>query len=138
MSTDDRLAISEALAEYAYRWDRKDAAGVAALFTDDGSMDWVLGGDAVAQTVQGRAEIEAYARAAHEGRIGENQSRHHFSNLVVRELTADRATSDNMLLVTHQPPGGSIVVKSSGWYRIEWEKVDGRWLIARRTLHVDR
>lgn len=138
MTTEDHLAIGEALAEYAYRWDRKDAAAFAELFTDDASMDWVLGGEPVAQSVTGRAEIEAYARQAHEARIGEKQSRHHFSNLVVRELTPDRASSDNMLLVTHQPPGGAIEVKSSGWYRIEWAKVDGRWLIASRTLHVDR
>lgn len=138
MNADDRWAISDALAEYAYRWDAKDAASFAELFTDDAVIDWVLGGEPVEQTVQGRADIEAYARQAHDDRIGEKQSRHHFSNLVFRELSADTAVTDNTLLVTHQPPGGTIEVKSSGVYRIGWAKVDGDWLISRRTLHVDR
>ncbi|MEM8705784.1 MAG: nuclear transport factor 2 family protein [Actinomycetota bacterium] len=137
-SLDDRQAIADVLAEYAYRWDRKDAAGFAELFTDDASMHWVLGGEPVDQAVEGRAEIETYARNAHAGRIGEKQSRHHFTNHVIRALTADTAVSENMLLVTHQAPGEPIEVKSSGWYRIEWAKLDGRWLMARRTLHVDR
>lgn len=138
MSVDDRWAISDTLAEYAYRWDAKDAAGFARLFTDDAAIDWVLGGEPVGQTVRGRADIEAYARQAHGDRIGEKQSRHHFSNLAFRELGTDTAVTDNTLLVTHQPPGGTIEVKSSGVYRITWAKIDGDWLISRRTLHVDR
>ena len=135
---EDRQAISDALAEYAYRWDRKDSAAFADLFTEDAVIDWVLGGEPVDQRVEGRSEILGYARRAHEERIGDRQSRHHFTNLIVRELGPDSAVSENMLLVTHQPPGGPIEVKSSGWYRIVWAKVGGRWLIANRTLHVDR
>ncbi len=135
---DDRAAIAESLAEYAYRWDRKDAAGFAELFTDDASIDWVFGGEPADQSVTGRAAIEAYARQAHTERIGDKQSRHFFTNLVVRELHTDEALTENMLLVTHQVPGGEPEVKTTGTYRIRWAKVDGRWLIAARTLHVDR
>lgn len=137
-SAEDRHAISDALAEYAYRWDRKDAAGFADLFTDDASMVWVLGGTPVDETVQGRADIEAYAARAHAERIGNRQSRHFFSNVIVRELGATTATTENMLLVTHQAPGEQPLVKTTGTYRIEWARVDERWLIAERTLYVDR
>ncbi|MEM8705038.1 MAG: nuclear transport factor 2 family protein [Actinomycetota bacterium] len=138
MSSDDRHAISDALADYAYRWDAKDAASFAELFTDDAEIDWVIGGEPVDRTVMGRADIEAYARQAHSDRIGDKQSRHHFTNLVFRALDGDTAVTENMLLVTHQAPGEPLEVKSTGVYRIDWAKVDGHWLIARRTLHVDR
>ena len=38
-STQDRLAISEMLAQYSYRWDSKDSMGFAGLFTTDAVME---------------------------------------------------------------------------------------------------
>lgn len=140
VSTDyeDRQAIGTQLAEYAYRWDRKDAEAFTELFAEDGGIDWVLGGEPAERSLVGRPTILAYARNAHAERIGERQSRHHFTSLVFRELSADRAVTENMMLVTHQPPGGTLEVMSSGYYRIAWTKIDGEWLIAQRTLYVDR
>ncbi|MEO0493714.1 MAG: hypothetical protein AAF081_09880 [Actinomycetota bacterium] len=50
-------------------------------------------GDAVDQTVEGRAAIEADAAQAQAGRIGEKQSCHHFTNVVVRERTPTRRSA---------------------------------------------
>ena len=39
----NRAAITDILTQYSYRWDSKDSAGFADLFTDDGVLErWVL------------------------------------------------------------------------------------------------
>ena len=63
-SLEDRLAISELVAEYAYRWDSKDAAAFSKLFAADASMDWVIAGQVEEQRAIGREAIFSYAQAS--------------------------------------------------------------------------
>ena len=135
---EDRFAISELVADYAYRWDRKDAVSFSKLFAPNASIDWVIGGKKVEQQVVGRDSIVLYARKAFAERIGEKRSRHHFSNLVFKELSSDKSTTEHMVLVTHLSPGETAELVTTGYYTIEWEKMDSQWNIAKRTLYVDR
>lgn len=137
-SISDRLLIEERVAEYAHRWDRKDANGVAELFVSDGVIDWVFGNEPYETVVTGREKILAYARNAHQGRLAGKQSRHYFSNLVFKELDTAHAITEHMMLVVHQAAGLPPENVSSGYYRIIWTKVDDRWLMVHRTLYVDR
>ena len=134
----DRTEIGERIAEYAYRWDRKDAPAFAELFAPEGVLDWVIGGEVAERRVTGRAAITAYARKAFEERLAGKQTRHHFSNLVFRELGETRAVTEHVVLVTHGSNGQPPVPTASGYYRIEWTKQAGDWLMMRRTLHLDR
>ena len=134
----DRIEIGERIAEYAYRWDRKDAPAFAELFAPEGFLDWAIGGEVAERRVTGRAAITAYARKAFEERLAGKQTRHHFSNLVFRELGETRAVTEHVVLVTHGSNGQPPVPTATGYYRIEWEKQVGEWLMARRTLFLDR
>ena len=137
-SIEDRFAISEQIAEYAYRWDSKDAVAFSKLFAADASMDWVIGGQVEERRVVGRDAIFSYAQTSFKERIGKKQSRHHFSNLVFKELSANEAVTKHMVLVTHLSPGQMPKVITNGYYRTEWKRINGQWLITRRTLFVDR
>ncbi|MEO1081249.1 MAG: nuclear transport factor 2 family protein [Pseudomonadota bacterium] len=134
----DRLSIAEHIAEYAQLWDRKDAVGVAELFANDATIDWVFGTRPQGTVVKGRAEILAYARKAHAERLEGKQSRHHFTNLVFKALDTAHAITEHTVFVTHQVPEAAPAIVATGLYRIEWTKADGRWLIAQRTLYLDR
>ena len=137
-SLEDRFAISEMIAEYAYRWDRKDAIAFSELFAPNASMDWVIAGKVEERRVEGRDAIIAYAQFAFGERIGEKQSRHHFSNLIFKELSSNHAVTEHMVLVTHISEGQPPEMVNTGSYRIEWKQIDEEWLITRRTLFVDR
>ena len=134
----DRVAIEEMIAQYAYRWDAKDAAGFADLFTEDAVIErWALG--ELKDRLEGRDALLAYAHASHAGRLADRQTRHHMSGIVFIELTANSALTENMVLITHQtaadPPPR---IASSGVYRNTWRKSAQGWRIAKRALFVDR
>ena len=133
-----RHLIGERVAEYAYRWDAKDAPEFSQLFASDAVLEWVIGGVPEAQKVQGRENIEAYATQAHQKRLANRQSRHHFTNLVFKELSSQSALTEHMFLVTHQLPDEPLRLMSAGIYRIQWVYQDDQWLIKHRTLFVDR
>ncbi len=136
---EDRAAIADQVAKYAQLWDRKDTEGFAQLFAEDGVMDWYFGGVRHNEgPIQGRSTILQYAETAQAERLTGRQSRHHFSNLVFEELASDSAITEHTFVVTHQLPEEQPIVRSTGFYRIEWRKTNEGWLIVRRDLHVDR
>lgn len=136
----DRLEITDALTQYSYRWDGKDSAGFAALFTEDGIMErWLFGELVEGSRVEGRAAIYDYAKRSHEGRLADRQTRHHFSGIVFLELNEATAVTENMALITHQTASDpTAFISSSGIYRNTWRKTAEGWRIARRVLMSDR
>ena len=139
LQLEDRVLIGEMLAQYSYRWDSKDSAGFARLFTEDGAMErWVSGARVDGSVVRGRTNIYEYARRSHLGRLADRQTRHHFSALVFTELTENHAVTENMALITHQTAGNPPAIASSGIYRITWRKTDQGWRMVQRALFTDR
>jgi hypothetical protein len=134
-----RIAISEALTQYPYRWDSKSTQSFADLFTEDAVMErWRKGALVGGSRLQGKAAIFEYAKNAHTGRLADRQTRHHFSSLVFLELSDRTAVTENMALITHQTAEDTVArVSSSGIYRISWEKPAGEWKIAKRILFTD-
>jgi uncharacterized protein (TIGR02246 family) len=59
----DYLAILSMDGEYARAWDTGDAAGWAALFTEDGSYETRMG-DRPGTGARGRAQLEEFCRSA--------------------------------------------------------------------------
>ena len=123
-SIGDRLAITEQLAQYSYMWDSKDSVGFANLFTVDGVMERRLGGELVSGSrVVGRQAILAYAKESHQGRLADRQTRHHMSALVFLELSADRAVTENMALITHQTADDRVPFISGSGRRLRGKRV---------------
>ena len=134
----DRMAIGDQLAQYSYRWDSKNSAGFADLFTEDGVMERRVGGEVVRVAV-GRQAILDYATTSHQGRLADRQSRHHMSALVILQLSSESAVTENMALITHQTENDRApVIRSSGIYRISWRKTEDGWKIAERILFTDQ
>jgi|TARA_B100000959_G_scaffold262765_1_gene301505 uncharacterized protein (TIGR02246 family) len=137
---EDKLAIAEMAAQYSYRWDSKDSAGFAKLFTEDGVMErWVAGELVAGSRLDSREAILNYAKTSHEGRLADRQTRHHASGLVFIELSADTALTENMALITHQTAGTApAFISGSGIYRNSWRKTSEGWRITKRMLFTDR
>ncbi len=135
----DRLAITDVLAQYAYRWDGKDAVGFAELFTDDAVLERQVNGEPVpGSRVVGKQAIFEYARESHQGRLADRQSRHHFSSIVFLELNEESAITKNVALITHQTATEAYpVIRMSGIYRNTWRKTAAGWRISNRILIVD-
>lgn len=135
----DRLAITDVLAQYAYRWDGKDAVGFAELFTDDGVFERQVNGEPVpGSRLIGRQAIFEYARESHQGRLADRQSRHHFSSIVFLELNPEIAITENVALITHQTASEAHpLIQMSGIYRITWRKTAAGWQMSKRILMVD-
>lgn len=134
----NRSAIEDVIVQYAYRWDAKDAAGFVALFTEDSVIErWVLG--ELKSRLQGQTALLDYAKASHEGRLADRQTRHHMSSIAFLELTADSALTDNLVLITHQTASDQTPrVVATGIYRNTWRRTDQGWKIAKRVLFTDR
>lgn len=135
----NRAAITDILTQYSYRWDSKDSAGFADLFTEDGVLErWVDGKKVDTATVDGKNAILKYAKNSHEGRLSDRLSRHHFSGIVFIELKENSAITKNMALITHQTKDDSTAfISSSGYYLNTWRKTEEGWRISKRILEVD-
>lgn len=135
----NRAAIIDILTQYSYRWDGKDSAGFAEIFTQDGILErWGNGERIERATIKGKDAIFDYAKTSHEGRLADRQSRHHFSGIVFIELTETTAITENMALITHQTVNdSSAFIRSSGYYRNTWRKTAQGWRISKRILKVD-
>ena len=135
----NRTAIIDVLTQYSYRWDSKDSAGFAELFTEDGILERKLNGvTVIGSKVEGREAIHEYAKTSHEGRLADTLSQHHFSGIVFLELTDTRAVTENMALITHRTDESAApYIRSSGYYLNTWQKTRNGWRIRKRVLKVD-
>ena len=59
----NRTAIVDILTQYSYRWDSKDSAGFAEIFTQDGILErWGNGERIESATIKGKDAIFDYAK----------------------------------------------------------------------------
>ncbi len=139
-AVEDRLLIAEQLTQYSYRWDGTAAGAFANFFTADGVRGQRI--NAVLVTGAGGgggAAFPHYATKLKGVRPADRKTRHYFSGLVFLELSGDRAVTENMALITHQPYGEPTAqISGSGIYRKIWRRTPEGWRIAERVLHSDR
>jgi ketosteroid isomerase-like protein len=141
MSIEEKLAIHEMIARYAYAYDGQDAEGFARVFAEDGVFEIFAPGEtAPSVRLQSRREIRDWATERLRGRVGRFTSRHHQSGIVFDGLTSDSALTRTMVLVTHQDVTGASSPRptSSGVYRDQWRKTDEGWRLVHRAAHVDQ
>lgn len=134
----DRRELRELVETYAAAVDTADAAAVAALFTAGGALVLFMdpASDAPTGERRGREEIEAALVGLRRYRA----THHTISSQVVRPIDADTAGGTTRCVAHHVEPDSD----GDGWhdrvlyarYDDEFVRIGGRWLFARRELHV--
>lgn len=126
LSLEDRAAVHDLYARYAYAFDSADAAAWAGLFTPDGrfeppGIDAVVGRDALHDFVASRS--------------GEMPGmRHMMSNVLVAAEEDGTVRGRAYFLCFRLGGDGHFRVRNFGRYEDEFAPVDGEWLIASRRV----
>ena len=128
MSADDRLAIQELNYKYAYFVDNFEPDNWSMIFTADGVLDETEFFDDA--HFIGREAIRAYGAKI-------SDSVHHVAHLItnhlISDLTAPTARGTAVSIVETMRKNGERV-RFHVRYDDEYAKVDGTWLIAKKTL----
>jgi hypothetical protein len=137
-SLEDRTAILELIANYAYMWDGKDVDGFGALFTEDAVMERYYNGESTpVRRGETRARIRSVAVESFAGRLEGVQTRHHQNSTVLIEVHTDWARGKTMFLVTHQRADEATPrLMVSGVYQDTFVKTADGWRFGRRELHL--
>lgn len=124
---EDKDAIREVLAQYCFRLDGGDFAGMAALFAEDGTWDTAFG------KATGRAAIAELARSIR-ARAGAERPRavHLVTNIAI-DLAGDAArVRSNWMVMQNSADGPKI--GSGGAYDDEMVRTGEGWLFRHRKI----
>ena len=103
MSSEEKLAIHEMIAQYSHTYDSMDAEGFAQLFVEDGVFEvFVPGKTTAAVRLQSRTAIRTWVAQRLQARHGRCTSRHYQSGTLFDELSSETARTRTMVLVTYQ------------------------------------
>jgi hypothetical protein len=132
LTVEDKLAIHELMARYAWALDTGDSDALAACFVEDGvAVEDVF---EEADRWEGRAGVRAMGE--HYRNAPGFPGRQHPVSHVLIEGNAERATSKAMAFVTEchgEPP---YLLRFCGWYEDVLEKREGVWLFWLRTIRL--
>ncbi len=123
-SSDDRHEIRDLIARYGIYWDSNQHAAFAGLFTVDAEF-----GFAGRKPAAGRDAIETFSAKIDHGEV------HHFTTNETIDIQDGHATSESSFFVTGDKP---TTITSTGRYRDELVKVDGRWYFKQRLVTMDQ
>lgn len=139
---DDRAAIVDLQARYVLAMDYFDAQGYAAVFAEDGVLDWargqVVGRDAIYEFMAtGTYDFTRGAPAAEtpDGRNWPSTVRHLITNQVIK-VDGDDATAITYWIQFNNNQDRREVewMLFGSWYD-EFVKVDGEWLFSLHKIH---
>ena len=126
LTLEDRIAIQDLVARYNWAIDTQDGEGVADTFVADGVFDGptyqYVGREGLVRLGIGRPHGPTYG------------AQHWTTNMVV-EGNAERVASRSYF-IRQSIEGGVITAGPLGYYRDVIDKVDGRWLFARRSIRT--
>lgn len=127
---EDRLAISDLIASYGPLVDAGDAAGTAALWTEDGTYDVDTG------VYEGRRGIvEMVQSREHQGLLSRGCA--HLTTTPRIELAGDTAVAVcHSQLVVRRDDGRSFSVARTTAHRWELVRTTDGWRVARRTSRL--
>jgi hypothetical protein len=126
-------ACERLVVDFVRRLDLGEPSSVAELFTEDGWWEWPPPGDG--RRVAGREGLAAYFGSRPPGRL----SRRIMSNILVTVTGPDTATATSYFQ-TYRVDGyaGGMVPAGPpvqvGHYEDTFRRLDGRWLLASRSL----
>lgn len=132
-AVEDRVAIENLEGRYARTWDTGDAAGWAAVFTEDGEWEAKAAGtQAAANLVRGRDELEAFCRQCAGFVTGL-----HFLHINEVEVDGDRARGlvyfeFRGLIKTPGEVSETLHQLVSGYYDVTYVRTEEGWRMRRR------
>ena len=135
-SAQDRAEIEDLMSRYLFAMDYGDLDAYVATFTEDGEIEFASG------TYRGREEIREAVARFKEG-IGQFYTTEDGSPAALRHVLlqsairveGDRAWTTSLWLeMANDGPGDTMKMGTYGIYKDELERVDGRWLFARRVV----
>jgi SnoaL-like domain len=139
---EDERDIRELLSRYGFNADACRDEAYVNLYTDDGSMDLVVGeGDAYGtgpRVWRGKDQLRSFIEdpEAHHKPGFYGRAMHVQGNNVVCHIHGDEATVNSYSLVLNRD-GDQVALMSAGNNQWQLRKVDGAWLIVeRRRRHM--
>ena len=139
---EDRAEIVDLQARYVMAMDYIDADGYAAVFAEDGVLDWarglVEGRDAIREFMaSGTYDLTQGAPAAQtpDGRNWPSTVRHLITNQVI-EVEGDKATAlTYWIQFNNNEKRDQVVWMLFGSWYDEFEKIDGEWFFTLHRIH---
>jgi hypothetical protein len=126
---DDKLAIIELMALYAWSYDTSDVQGFAQTFTPDGVIE-IFGKEAA----RGREALPAFLDTAYAMRK-DNGWQHLTNHHVFQAYDGKSCTVYSYYLMPESDTsGGNVHLRAMGYYVSHCVKTDGRWLFAKRSV----
>lgn len=123
----DRELIRETVARYGWAYDERREDVLGACFAEDATFTATIAGATDMGPFEGRAAIVEMLKGVWETQT--DQRRHCVLNLIIDDLTADRATVHCYIAVTAAENGVARLMMT-GFYRNRMSKADGVWRIA--------
>jgi ketosteroid isomerase-like protein len=126
----DRESIADLIHAYCFHFDNNEPQAVAALFTEDATVDYgpefatIVGAHAIATTIAVGLD-ETFAATSH-----------HVSNIRISFDGVDRARSVSYLYAWHRYTDSSPDGELWGRYRHAFVRAGGRWRISELRLEV--
>jgi hypothetical protein len=131
LTPEDRCAIEDLMARYAWSLDTGDVDAFVDCFATDGAMVEEVFGEPAAW--EGTAAIRRLAQSYRE--IPDFAGRqHHGANLQVTAFTEGRVHARSFVFVTECRGDPPHALRFCGWFDDELVRIDDRWVFARRTL----
>jgi uncharacterized protein (TIGR02246 family) len=133
----DRLALRQVVEAYARGADRRDGAGMAALFTDNGRLASYDGEPGAAPPLFDRRGREAIGKAM--AGLNRYEVTTHLLGQQSVTIDGDRATGETYCLAHHisERDGRKENRVMSIRYQDVFVRLDGHWLMEERVLAVD-
>jgi hypothetical protein len=132
----DRAAILQLEAEYIFALDWADADAYAALFTEDGTLEWARG--KATGPVAIRAEVLRFLeviRGYYDDGSGKKVTLRHFITNQAIYIDGHRAQGRVYWFeIANNAPGHKPAIGSYGHYEDEMRKVGGKWLFVNRKI----
>ena len=141
MDLEDRFAILDLIADYAFYWDTQDAERWARLFTPDGA--WELYVPDVAPPVRRLTNLGERTTSARKAfaLMAPQRTRMFVTSSRFEELTEDHAVVRSSALIVElveSGEGGAVLPTYSAIYLDEFRKTPVGWRFAKREVHGDQ
>jgi hypothetical protein len=134
MNPIDILAIHEVLARAVSGLDQRNVALMEQCFTVDATFELEIKGAEAIPPFVGR---NAIMKLMSDSMNAHSEDRRHVVSNIYFESESAESASVVSSLVAFQAEHGKIGVMTSGLYRDQLRKFDGKWQIARRHLALD-
>lgn len=126
---DDRFAIFELIAHYAWSYDTANAAGLAATFLPDGVLE-VFGN----VLISGHSDIPAFLEQAAQMR-GEHGWQHLSDHHLFRDYDGERCMVYSYYTMPEgDARGGNVTVRAMGYYISHCVRTPDGWRFAKRSV----